>query len=70
MGANQEVHECTCGVCVHFSVTRLHCIIMSFIDVVPSLELALTVTVRSPQSPAVSPVLLPKPRALVRLSFM
>ena len=60
MGANQEVRECTCGVRVHFSVTRLHCTIMSFIDLVPKSGAGTDSS--SEESPAASPALLPKPR--------
>ena len=46
-------------VCI-FNVTRLHCIIMSFIDLVPKSGAGTDSS--GEESPAASPALLPKPR--------
>ena len=67
MDANQQVHECACGVHVHFHVTRLHCIIMSFIDLVPKSGAGTDGS--SEESPAASPTLLPEPRGTSKTIF-
>ena len=54
-----QISRCV-SVHVHFHVTRLHCIIMSFIDQVPKSGAGIDGS--SEESLAASPALLPKPR--------
>ena len=67
MDANQQVHECTCGVHVHFNITHVHGIIMSYIDLVPKSRAGIDSS--SEESPAASPILLPKPRGTSKTIF-
>ena len=60
MQISRCVSVCTCGVHVHFSVTCLHCIMMSFIDLVPKSGAGIDGS--SEESPAASRALFPKPR--------
>ena len=67
MNANQQVCEYTCGLRVHFNITRVHGIIMSYIDLVPKSRAGIDSS--SEESPAASHALLPKARGTSKTIF-